>query len=173
MPQPRPSAAKKKKKRFSLIALASLSLTEDKLKKKKNKQKTPSTCYLRTFARVLASAWTTLPLIISLTHSTTSFRSLLEYHRFPALSSSVPLITIYHSVCNYLITKLSSFLAVLGSMWDLSFLTRNGTSAPPPPKWKCKCLNHWTTREVPALSFHVFIWLFLVAALGFFVAIFP
>ena len=42
----------------------------------------------------------------------------------------------------------------LQGMWDLSFLTRCWTHTPFSGRWS---LNHWTTREVPDLSFLSFL----------------
>ena len=41
------------------------------------------------------------------------------------------------------------FLAIPGSTWDLSSLTRDGTHI---PAVEARSLNYWTTREVPSAT---------------------
>ena len=62
-----------------------------------------------------------------------------------------PMNCIVHGVANnqtWLSNSLSFSLAFI-IMWDLSSPTRNW-----PPAVVAQSLNHWTTREVPALPFH-------------------
>ena len=48
------------------------------------------------------------------------------------------------------------------SMWDLSFLTRDGTHTPCIGRWR---LNHWTTWQVPILVLIVTLFLFNAVAI--------